>query len=143
MASSTTPKFEHLLFGLVVFAAGSANATICAPVSYEPRETTLSGSIVISVVRHPNGTPMKNPILRLEAPVTVMPSEQANPINVVEPCVWEVQLFSPNRDLHEQLLNTTSATVTGTLFHEHTAWHVRKVVMKVETLQATTNRRKQ
>lgn len=102
-------------------------------VRYEPESVTLSGTISISTHKHPNGTILKHPILRLSAPIAVKPSQQADPINSPEPCVRDIHLFSTDKSVHASLykFGAYGVTVTGSLFHGHTAWHSRNVVMSV------------
>jgi hypothetical protein len=138
---------RFLLLSCTFAAGANAYSADCRSVSYEPASVTLKGKVLISSSRHPNGTALTSPILRLESPVTVEPSAQADPVNVRERCVREIQLSSPSPDLHSGLLRlgTQVVAVTGTLFHEHTAWHVRKIVMQVQSIdkQQIDNRRTQ
>jgi hypothetical protein len=123
----------------------AALAQECPSVRYEPEPVTLQGTVSISVGKHPDGTRQERPILQLENAVTVEPSAQADPVNTREACVSEIQLVANSAALHALLLKTGKATVTvaGTLFHEHTAWHVRPVLMAVKSLQVSKDRRTQ
>jgi hypothetical protein len=122
-----------LLLPLLSYGADSVCAKDELVVRYEPEAVTLSGTIAIGQSKHPNGTLMKYPILRLSSPITVEPSSQADPINSRESCVKEVQLFASDKAIHQRLYSfgAKPVTVTGTLFHGHTAWHMRDIVMSV------------
>jgi hypothetical protein len=116
---------------------GGALAQSCRSVVYEPEVVTLQGTVVVSEGHHPNGMRLKRPILQLQSPVTVEPSTQADPINARENCMHEIQLVANSQALHDRLLGlgAKQVTVTGTLFHEHTAWHVRPVLMAVQLMR--------
>ena len=109
----------------------------CTPgqvVPYEPTTVTLSGRIAVRKSSHPNGTQMVYPILQLPKPVTIAgESGPSNPINAREECVREIQLYALEPSVHKKLVASQSkrVEVTGTLFHGHTAWHTRSIVMTV------------
>jgi uncharacterized membrane-anchored protein len=75
---------------------------------------------------------MKYPIMYLAQPVSIQ-ADGVNAINSTEPCVSEVQLIGSDRRIHERLFASggTRLVVRGTVFHEHTAWHMRRLVMVV------------
>jgi hypothetical protein len=118
---------------LPLHGANAACADKETAVRYEPEIVKLSGTIAIGQSKHPNGTMMTYPILRLTAPIVVEPSSRADPVNSRETCVREVQLVASDDTIRKRLhrLGAQSAKVTGTLFHGHTAWHVREIVMQV------------
>jgi hypothetical protein len=108
--------------------------TAAKTVSYEPTRVELLGSLVVGASRHPNGTKLVYPILRLANPIAVEgETSPPNPINQAETCVREVQLYAPDRKLNRKLLKHRGGyvVVRGTLFYGHTAWHMRKIVMSV------------
>jgi hypothetical protein len=114
--------------------ASDALCVSAGVVPYEPTVVTLEGRVVVARSRHPNGTKLVYPILRLDKPITVDGgAEPRDPINAREECVKEVQLYAQESKLRTKLLaqGRKRAIVTGTLFHEHTAWHMRKIVMDV------------
>jgi|GEM_PF-2121272 len=107
-------------------------------VQYEPTQIKLSGLVHIAHSKHPNGTKLTYPVLFLKSPIRVSGEVGAiNPINQTEQCVSQIQLYSPNNKLNTQLLAAESnmVSVTGTLFHSHTAWHMRKIVMSVKEVR--------
>lgn len=104
-------------------------------VQYEPTQIKLSGLIHVAHSKHPNGTKLTYPVLFLKSPIRVSGEVGViNPINQTEQCVSQIQLYSPNNKLNSQLLASESnmVSVTGSLFHSHTAWHMRKIVMSVK-----------
>jgi hypothetical protein len=124
--------------GLIWIALGAhAQNTGCTPgqvVPYEPATVTLSGRIVVGKSLHPNGAQMVYPVLQLSKPVTVAgQAGPSNPVNAPEKCVREIQLYSAQRNIHKALIGYGSKpiSVSGTLFHGHTAWHTRSIVMDV------------
>jgi hypothetical protein len=129
--------FRRLCLLLLYIPLTYGGTEVCSSkervVQYEPASVALSGTVAVAVSKHPNGTTMRYPILRLQAPITVEPSSQGDPINSREACVKEVQLWSNDKSVHQRLYKFGShlVTVTGTLFHGHTAWHMRHIVMTV------------
>ena len=120
--------------GLAI-AAMHLNAATCTnarQIAYEPNVVELNGTLTLVRARHPNGTWVTSPIIRLTQPVSVQ-ADGVNPVNSAESCVAEVQLMANDPQLRASLLAShgKQRVVRGTLFHEHTAWHVRRLVMLV------------
>lgn len=117
---------------LVLFALAAVSARADQVVQYEPSVVEVTGKIAKGKFRHPNGEWVAFYSLKLETPVAIE-SDGVNPINVSESGVKQIQLYSNSSEVR-QLLETLSekdAKVKGTLFHSHTAWHVRPLVMNV------------
>ena len=110
----------------------ACNAT--KPTAYEPTSIQLSGRLLVKKSTHPNGTKFTYSILRLAEPISLS-SEIGNSdsINQAESCIQEIQLLAVDSTLSAKLVSGKlhTATVTGTLFHGHTAWHMRKIMMSV------------
>lgn len=102
------------------------------PIQYEPSVVEVSGKVNFARARHPNGTTMKYPIMKLATPVSVN-ADGLNPINSDEPCVSELQLIAQDPALRKKLYAARGKSIVarGTVFHEHTAWHMRKLVVMV------------
>ncbi len=123
-----------LLFCVVASQVlATENATV---VYYEPHSTTLSGKVIIGESIHPNGTLMRYPILYLSTAIIVA-ADPLSKINMREENVLEIQMYSADSNLHSRLLrsNQKAITVEGKLFHGHTAWHTRNIVMKVTAIK--------
>jgi len=75
---------------------------------------------------------MTYPIIRLTQPVSIHP-DGVNPINSAESCIPEIQLMTNDPGVLKHLSGSGGRRmlVRGTVFHEHTAWHVRPLVMIV------------
>lgn len=60
-------------------------------------------------------------------------ADQENEINCDETDISEIQLYSNSERIGRTLKAKAgrSVIVTGTVFHEHTAWHIRPLVMIV------------
>jgi hypothetical protein len=102
------------------------------PLQYEPSVVEVSGKIAKGKFQHPNGEWVGFYSLKLMTPVSIK-ADGANPINVSESGIKEIQLYSNSPEIRQKLdkLPEREATVKGTLFHSHTAWHVRPLVMEV------------
>ncbi|GEM_PF-6257669 len=99
---------------------------------YEPDVEKISGIVSIGHARHPNGTKMTYPVLTMTKSITV--SRNSDGFNQPEQHITEIQLVSDNQ-LASKLLKSDGlrVEVTGKLFHEHTAWHMCKILMDVES----------
>jgi hypothetical protein len=133
-------KLISLVLAISCSAAFAAEPECKAKLSvkYEPTQIKLSGIVHIAHSKHPNGTKLNYPVLFLKNPIMVSGEVGAiNPINKTEQCVSQIQLYSPINKLKTQLLAAESnmVSVTGTLFHSHTAWHMRKIVMSVKEIK--------
>lgn len=119
---------------LAIFAlnAAAGECTASREISYEPTVVELTGKVRMARGRHPNGTWMTYPVMRLTRPVSVK-ADGVNSINSTEPCISEVQLITSDPSLNRRLSASRKVrmVVRGTVFHEHTAWHMRKLVMTV------------
>jgi hypothetical protein len=122
--------------------AHSAIAAECLP--YEPDNSTIVGTVVRKVFP---GRPSFESIadgdeklvywiLKLDRPVCVGSPGLATEVNEPESEVREIQL-APRDDKfykHHRGVVGKRVKVTGTLFHQHSAWHVTKVVLQVGSL---------
>jgi len=83
---------------------------------------------------HPNGTKMTYAILSLDQLVAVDGQLGASsPMNTREDCIGQIQLVTNDPILRRRLLLGGSSRVKlgGVLFHGHTAWHMRPILMDV------------
>jgi roadblock/LC7 domain-containing protein len=103
-----------------------------AEVLYEPAVVQLDGVLRTGKFRHPNGEWVKYYVLKLDKPVSVA-ADKVNAVNVSESGVNEVQAASTTPAVEKTLKAAVNKHVVleGTLFHGHTAWHIRKLVMLV------------
>jgi hypothetical protein len=125
----------------LAFAAFAIHAPAepCTPsrkIAYEPHVAELKGTVSIARARHPNRTWMTYPVMRLTQPVSIQ-ADGVNPINSSEACIPEVQLTSNDPEVRGRLFSSQGKhlVVRGTVFHEHTAWHMRRLVMIVSEIR--------
>jgi hypothetical protein len=126
--------------GCFAAPATESGCTSSRSVEYEPTRVELAGRVFVARSPHPNGTRLTYPVLRLHQPIAVAGEVgPKNPVNVPETCIFEVQLFASNPQLDKKLVSLKSrgAVVRGTLFHGHTAWHSRKIVMSVTEFEVS------
>lgn len=104
---------------------------------FEPAVVTVSGTVAKGKHEHPNGSWFDVLILKLAEPASIKGDGVKDSMNVDEKNIIEIQVSSTDGALLKRLgaLNGRSVTVSGTLFHSHTAWHVRELVMMVTAVQ--------
>jgi hypothetical protein len=129
----TLKNFISLLFAAMLLP------TICFAdqlLQYEPNVVEIKGSIHSGKFQHPNGTWVKYYYIKLLEPVSIK-GDKANLINSSETGIKEIQIYSMDKGIIAKLKKVAGkkAIIKGTIFHEHTAWHVRKLVMKVSDLK--------
>ena len=129
------------LFALV--SAPSLAEFACVP--FQPTEVSLEGTIIS---RSFPGRPSFESIaggdeklvywlLKLDKPVCVGTPDSVSEINTAESKVREIQIGPREADFykwHEGAVGR-HALIKGTLFHQHTAWHVTKIVVQVNDLR--------
>jgi hypothetical protein len=105
-------------------------------IQYEPAVVALTGKVAYGKFQHPNGQWIRSSILKLNESVSVDHDGQ-NPINVREIHVTEIQLYADSKHLRRSLKAKTGkeTTVEGIMFHSHTAWHIRPLVMAVSNVR--------
>ncbi|MBS7808093.1 hypothetical protein [Variovorax sp. PCZ-1] len=100
---------------------------------YEDAATSLKGKIIWISVMHPNGTNQRLSILRLQKPINVYENRDGgNQFDQTELCVKEIQLIFADTATQKKLKHQSNYVAVGKLFHEHTAWHRRKILMDVQ-----------
>jgi hypothetical protein len=106
--------------------------------AYEPRVVTLAGKIHQGRFQHPNGEWVRFQYVKLDAPIN-MKADSNNPVNIEERDVIEVQIYSDKAAIRKALNASVGSKVVlkGTIFHEHTAWHNRKLIMDVSAVNAS------
>lgn len=124
---------------ILLLIATALLSTVCFSdqlLQYEPNIVVLKGTISHGKFQHPNGTWVEFYIIKLLEPATIK-EDKINPINSSETGIAEIQLFSNDKAIFTKLKNLSGkkASVKGTLFHEHTAWHIRKLVMNVSDIK--------
>lgn len=122
-----------LLLALVLPAVVSADTAL----QYEPAVVEITGTLAKGKHEHPNGTWFDFQLLKLAAPASIKGDGGEDSFNVSEGKITEIQISSQDDALRKKLakLNGKKATLTGTLFHSHTAWHVRELVMMVTAIR--------
>jgi hypothetical protein len=101
---------------------------------YEPAVVQMTGTVSKGKREHPNGTWFDFYIVKLAAPASIKGDGEKDSFNVDEKGVKEIQVFSTDEAVLKTIgkLDGKKVAVTGTLFHAHTAWHVRELVMTVK-----------
>jgi hypothetical protein len=104
---------------------------------YEPAVVQVSGTISKGKHQHPNGTWFDVLVLKLATPASIKGDGEKDSFNVDEKNVTELQVYSPDAALLKNMgaLNGKDVTLKGTLFHAHTAWHVRDLVLMVAAIK--------
>jgi hypothetical protein len=125
-----------IIFVITIVFAGLINADQL--LRYEPAVSELSGKLIKGKFQHPNGEWVNYWFLRLNSPVEIKADNEENSFNESESGIKEIQLYSFDKKLINQLNNNRNKNVKvkGTIFHSHTAWHVRPLVMEVQQLES-------
>jgi hypothetical protein len=102
---------------------------------YEPTVVEVHGMLKSGKREHPNGEMFDFYIIKLDSPVSIS-ADKDNEINVAELDVKEIQVYSNEPAIRKSMAALVDKHIAakGTIFHEHTAWHVRVLVMDVQDL---------
>jgi hypothetical protein len=135
--------YRHALVVSAVLFAHSALAADCLP--YEPETVTLEGTVTRRVFPGPpnfdsvtaGDKKLVHWILRLKRPICVGSEKEADDLHEVEAEVLEVQIAPKDHRFYERNRRALGkrVRVTGTLFHQITAWHVTKVILQATDLE--------
>ncbi|HEY2574004.1 MAG TPA: DUF4431 domain-containing protein [Verrucomicrobiaceae bacterium] len=100
---------------------------------YEPAAVEISGKISKGRAQHPNESWFDFQVIKLDTPASIKGDDSGDSVNESEAHITEIQIYSTDPALRKKLgaLNGKKATLKGTLFHSHTAWHVRQLVLSV------------
>lgn len=98
---------------------------------YEPAVVQVTGTLSKGKSEHPNGTWFNILILKLSEPASIKGDDAKDSINVSEDKITEIQVSSMDNAILKKIgaLDGKKVTLSGTLFHSHTAWHVRELVL--------------
>lgn len=104
---------------------------------YEPVVVEITGTLSKGKHEHPNGTWFDFQLLKLAAPASIKGNGEEDSLCVSEDNITEIQVSSTDATVLKKLasLNGKKAILTGTLFHSHTAWHVRELVFMVTAVK--------
>jgi hypothetical protein len=104
---------------------------------YEPAVVQVTGTLVKGKHEHPNGTWFDILLLKLNEPASIKGDGEKESMNVSENHITEIQISSTDNAILKKAggMNGKKVVLTGTLFHSHTAWHVRELVMMVTSLK--------
>lgn len=104
---------------------------------YEPVVVEITGTLSKGKHEHPNGTWFDFQLLKLAAPASIKGDGEKDSLCVSEDNITEIQVSSTDATVLKKLasLNGKKAILTGTLFHSHTAWHVRELVFMVTAVK--------
>lgn len=121
---------KALALCLLVFAAEARADQV---LKYEPEVVEVSGQITKGKEEHPNGTWFDFFLIKLDVPASIKGDDSGQTVNASETGVMEIHVFSKDAELRKKLSSMVGhkARLKGTLFHSHTAWHVRPLVMSV------------
>ncbi|HAT40761.1 MAG TPA: hypothetical protein DCS87_03430 [Rheinheimera sp.] len=122
----------------LVFALLTTLLCACSDgeLQYGPKQVELTGQIVCGKREHPNGELFDFCLIQLAKPVSIA-ADSDNEFNTREESISEIQVFSDDSSISTAIAEKRDrkVTVKGELFHEHTAWHVRKIVMDVKEIR--------
>jgi hypothetical protein len=104
---------------------------------YEPAVVQVTGILAKGKHEHPNGTWFNILILKLNEPASIKGDGAKDSINVSEDKITEIQVSSMDNVILKKLgaLDGKKVTLSGTLFHSHTAWHVRELVIMATSVK--------
>jgi hypothetical protein len=104
---------------------------------YGPAVVQVTGKLSKGKAEHPNGTWFNILILKLDEKASIKGSDAKDAIDVSEENVTEIQVSSMDNALLKRIngLDGKKVTLAGTLFHSHTAWHVRELVMMATSVK--------
>ena len=104
---------------------------------YEPAVVEITGTLAKGKHEHPNGTWFDVLILKLDKPASIKGDGEKDSLSVDETNIKEIQVSSTDNAVLKKLgsLNGKKATLTGTIFHGHTAWHVRELVLMATSVK--------
>ena len=121
--------FKTLFIAAAIISTASAETALI----YEPAVVEVSGKITKGSAEHPNGTSFDFLAITLEKPASIAGDGEPDSINQPEKNVKEIQIFSVDPATRKKLgaMAGKRATLKGTIFHSHTAWHVRELVLNV------------
>ena len=128
-----------LLAGLMSQYAGASD---CLP--YAPEPVTLEGTVSRQVFPGPpnfesvadGDEKLVYWILHLDSPICVGSGAVTKELDESEPRVLEIQIAAKDIRFYREKRKAVGkrVKVTGTLFHQHTGWHVTKVVLQATNL---------
>jgi hypothetical protein len=105
---------------------------------YEPAVMEITGKITDGKAQHPNGSWFDFQLIKLSEPASIKGDDSGNSFDVSEAVIKEIQIYSGDKEMRKRLsaLVGKKAVLKGTLYHAHTAWHVRDLVLTVTEAKA-------
>jgi hypothetical protein len=121
-----------LLIGVLLPFVANADQVL----QYEPTVVQVTGTVAKGKREHPNGTWFDFYVIKLATPVSIKGDGGKDSFNVDEKDVKEIQVFSTDDAVLKQIgkMEGKKVVIAGTIFHAHTAWHVRELVMTVREM---------
>jgi hypothetical protein len=103
---------------------------------YEPAVVQVAGTVAKGKREHPNGTWFDFYLVKLSTPASIKGDGEKDSFNVGEKNVKEIQVFSTDAAVLKQIgkMEGKKVVVTGAIFHAHTAWHVRELVVTAKAI---------
>jgi hypothetical protein len=131
-----TPIMRTLLLlaaVLLPFVASAADQEL----KYMPAVVTVTGTLAEGKSKHPNGKWMEFSYIKLDTPAFIKGDGKEDSLDVDEKNVKEIQVSSQEDDILKKLgpLKGKKVTLTGSIFHAHTAYHVRDLVILVTAVK--------
>jgi len=121
-----------LLAAAPLAAASHAAAQGCLKAD-DTAEVTITGTLVIVKFKHPNGTPLQAYVVRLPkvvcADVTDMDQKKQRVFNIAR-----VQVSGELDQATFTALLNKRVTVGGTLFGQHTAYHIAPILIQMKSI---------
>jgi hypothetical protein len=107
---------------------------------YGPVVMEVTGKITAGKAQHPNQSWFEFQLINLDKPASIKGDDSGNSFDVSEPLIKEIQIYSGDAALRKKLsaLVGKKAVLKGTLYHAHTAWHIRELVLTVTEAKAAS-----
>ena len=115
------------------FLAGTAAAQNCLKAD-DTAEVKITGTLVIVKFKHPNGTALQAYVVRLPktvcADVTDMDNKKQRVFNIAR-----VQVSGELDQATFNALLNKRVTIGGTLFGQHTAYHIAPILIQMKSVE--------
>lgn len=123
-----------ILAALLLAAGGASGAAAQGCLKADDKaEVTITGTLVIVKFKHPNGTNLQAWVVRLPRQVCADVTDMDDKVHRVEK-IGRVQVSGElDVDTFRRLLNKR-VTVGGTLFGQHTAYHIAPILIQMKSI---------
>lgn len=122
------------ILAAVLCAGGAAGAAAqgCLKAD-DTAEVMVTGTLVIVKFKHPNGTNLQAYVVRLPKPVCADVTDMDRKVQRVEK-IGRVQVSGELDERTFKRLLNKRVTVGGTLFGQHTAYHIAPILIQMKSI---------